>query len=997
MATSLDGAGANLDFGIGPVDGVINAQTLLLSSQASIGFEDSANPFDERVTVAASGTLDLDFDFDASLYGNALVDPSQAGELPSFAAIDGNLFDNTAPQFTLDVEPLVMSLTAQHVIDGLRSLADWVDEAAAGEALDVTIPLINQTVAELLSANTKPRRFGSTNIVAISAGIDDGTHWRVTATLDTTTATPASLGIKPGDTVRFLAASGDTLPAQVETLTGGEVTFIYANSSSNQPNVTAPELTFEVSATIGSQLREALSRFSADGAQAPELGDLLAQLADTLGIDFGAIDYDPMTKQMTLTPSFQPAPLLVSTRLDLGEEVSGLGFSASGDFNFSVTPNFRLPLGINLDTDAAIPSTDRLYVREDAEAEVQVQLEAQLDNPQARASIGLLTAVLRESNAIAGNTGIVFDTELSIDIRDPGTGAVAGGATIGELLGLADAAAAFNPSFSGSLDVPGVLIEPEFAGATIPGAIELFTTTDGTTREPAEFTDISQLVTLFDQISIDNTLGDFDSLTADDMVTMFTRLGTAIGNIAGTLDVPDGIPFVDAAISGVVDFAETTREFARQLYFNPRLIAADEIQITDGQLSSDATWMLRIEGGDPIFVILPAASTEDNQSIDDLFTDLQAAIANSDADGLLVAERLQPLAAGQIVSIVDVSGDSLGDSVSPLPTGFARYTVTFDTGIDLFNAGTQVGQMLEYRDLNGQWQRAAIDEMTRQTLSLRFEAASQAAPQVGAERSIALADRALSNHVVLRTSNPSVGISLDASTVMITAADDAPSQLSEDISFAIEIDGTTVPVTLTAAATADAMQPADMVQALNRVLAETDFDDSVKLNAKVRAVLVGDAIRLAAAEGSIQTLALTGAQGLGFAAAQSQDENTAATELGFAAGQLVSARFCAGTIQDLVHTLNGLIEQEFAGSPFQASLGYTETPTRAVTFNFAIAKEFSQSIDLNLGNSLDIGFTDLSIAGGADASFTALAGIELGVGIELDPIGAGMTLTPTRC
>ncbi len=67
---------------------------------------------------------------------------------------------------------------------------------------------------------------------------------------------------------------------------------------------------------------------------------------------------------------------------------------------------------------------------------------------------------------------------------------------------------------------------------------------------------------------------------------------------------------------------------------------------------------------------------------------------------------------------------------------------------------------------------------------------------------------------------------------------------------------------------------------------------------------------------------------------------------------LASARFRAHTIQDLVHVLNGMIQQQFAGQPFSASLNYIpaagNTP-RSVTFNIALSTNYTQTIDLDFG------------------------------------------------
>ncbi len=107
--------------------------------------------------------------------------------------------------------------------------------------------------------------------------------------------------------------------------------------------------------------------------------------------------------------------------------------------------------------------------------------------------------------------------------------------------------------------------------------------------------------------------------------------------------------------------------------------------------------------------------------------------------------------------------------------------------------------------------------------------------------------------------------------------------------------------------------------------------------------------------------------------------------IGFRDGMLASPSFRANTIQDLVHLLNGMIQRQFAGQAFTASLNYSDpttnppSPVRTVSFNIALGANYSKSVDLDFGTGIDVGFANLSIAGGASATFTANAGVELRV------------------
>ncbi len=170
-----------------------------------------------------------------------------------------------------------------------------------------------------------------------------------------------------------------------------------------------------------------------------------------------------------------------------------------------------------------------------------------------------------------------------------------------------------------------------------------------TSRAPAQFANLTELKGLLSKFFVANTIGTTESLTPEAVATMFVQLGNSVQQIAGKLEVPEGIPFVKDAISGIVDFSKITQNFARQLYFNPKLVGANDISVTNGRLSGDATFAIRIEGGEPAFVTIPAASTTTNVSIEDLYADINAALVAQGFGSKLIAERQLPFSGPQSV------------------------------------------------------------------------------------------------------------------------------------------------------------------------------------------------------------------------------------------------------------------------------------------------------------------------------------------------------------
>ncbi|MCC6511795.1 MAG: hypothetical protein IT423_22025, partial [Pirellulaceae bacterium] len=472
---SVDGAGSSLGFGLanGTVTGTVTATSLLIAAGASIALVNSAAPLSDRLSITPTGNLDLNFAFNASLFGSAL---GTAPNLPTIRIEDTNLFDTVPPTFTPNMGSLELSLSSDIVVGALVKLAEWLDSASGSSLLATKIPLVNKTIGEVLSSAAQPRQFESYQILELTAPTIDNDLRQFSARLNTAGRSAASIGIRPGDVVTFLATNGERYDAQVATLEDELVTIEYPASRTDLPDLINPSLTFQIGGTLADTLRAALAKYSDPSVLAPSLGDLLNELAGPLGINFADIDYDSTSKLLTFTPTFTPKPIQFKSKLDFGDEIPGLSFSASGDFLISAAPSIRLPLEINLSRDPLLTATNRVAVIDDALPEINLAITAQLDNPQARASLGFLTVRLSEDGT-ANNDGVKFTTNLSLNIKDPGIGAAANGrATISELITPANLANTFIPGVNGAFDLDGLVIRPELAGTVIPGSISIFTT-----------------------------------------------------------------------------------------------------------------------------------------------------------------------------------------------------------------------------------------------------------------------------------------------------------------------------------------------------------------------------------------------------------------------------------------------------------------------------------------------------------------------------------------
>ena len=661
------------------------------------------------------------------------------------------------------------------------------------------------------------------------------------------------------------------------------------------PNTTSPSLVFDVggnhdllvnaeldaaenTTVFGNLLRAALERYHASQA-APSLGQVLSDLAGPLGINMAAITLSGTT--LSLTSNFTPAPLSIPVRMDLSNgatELDGLKFDASGDFILNAAPTFVLPLEVDLN-----PSTapgERVRVKNDAAHEVSIALSATLNDPSMVGSLGFMRAVLQESNP---NAGIIFSTTLGASIED------AGGATIGELQ--AGNQAFFKPAVSGSYDIPGLSLTPDLGNTT--GEITL-----GTSGE-VMFSDFPTLTALYSPsgivVSEVTPFENFSDLAPADVLSMVIQLGDAMDSMASKLDVPGGIPFVEEAISSVAGFLDQTEALASLLFDKAELQGENEISATTGVLAQDASFVLRIEANEPVFVTVHAADTATNTTIDDLYVDINAALATA----------------------------GLGDQVEAVRL----------TGTD----GT-------------------------------------------------------SNKLSLRLKNQSAGSSFTVSTLQITGSSAAPSsgRIGQDVRLNVTVQTKnsdtpkSVAVKLPAAATTSNATLANLVRDLNAAMA-VDIGDGTLLSQLIVAQAVEGHIRLAALNTSLESLSVSGGTSLGFAATQAEDDNPANSALGLGTSRAASAKLRVGSVQDLVAVLNEVM-------PTTTMLAYDSVNNR-VKFGLNLNKTYSQSIDLDFSKAINLGFADLNLAGGAEATFEATAALNLNVGLDLERAGSGQALS----
>ncbi|MEP0919876.1 DUF4347 domain-containing protein [Leptolyngbya sp. DQ-M1] len=193
--------------------------------------------------------------------------------------------------------------------------------------------------------------------------------------------------------------------------------------------------------------------------------------------------------------------------------------------------------------------------------------------------------------------------------------------------------------------------------------------------------------------------------------------------------------------------------------------------------------------------------------------------------------------------------------------------------------------------------------------------------------------------------------------------------LSANASFNLKFNNET-PITVTVARDTTNKNLDDLVADLNATIA------AANLNQRIVAQRSGSRLSLKALK-SGETVSIT-----------STSDNTATTELGFNTSGTSIAVQKFSTIQELVDQLVVLTGLNKAGIDAKY-----DAATNALTFRIKQSGDFDKSASFDFSRDIDLNIATLNLAGGATGTFAVNAGFDLGLGINLSPLGDGFVLT----
>ena len=354
----------------------------------------------------------------------------------------------------------------------------------------------------------------------------------------------------------------------------------------------------------------------------------------------------------------------------------------------------------------------------------------------------------------------------------------------------------------------------------------------------------------------------------------------------------NGIPFIEDALSSVVDFTSTFNELGN-LLFEPVELTLPSAPAAF-TLAEEARLLVSVSGDTPLEVVVPTTAHAD---LGELLDTVNMALADAGLDGQVQAEEL------------DGSG-----------------IITFSTIQDDLDTTLRIGTIRITTDM--------------------------ATPLFG---------------------QPLANVSFDLTT------NDGSGDTVTNIS-------------LPTAVTQDNIDASELADDLNDAFGNADLSEVVAF------ATANDELVIAATGPEIVSMSIadvSNLDALGFSAV-SEDANLGALELGFddGGGNLVGGRAAAGfkfnSINSLIDALNDAL-MEVVGVPLTANY---DNATESLLLGLDFGVEYSKDISLGFSEGLDLGaLGTLEVAGGADATFTAMAGLDVVVGFDLTALGSSFTLT----
>ena len=267
--------------------------------------------------------------FTVTLKSSVAIGLVAAGDLLQFLAADGTLAEGRVTAVDAASRRFVVRYDAERL----------------------SAPATNEPEVRL-AVGTEIIRLAGNDVEAV-ASVERLQRYRYR--LETAGDSVRSLGVKPGDTVRFTATGGDLFTAVIDGLSGEDVVIRYAADRADRPDLVQPVIELLRPARLSAQWTAGLGALADDAYAATHVAtvqDLLVELGGLQGLPLAdavsVLQLDAATGVLTLTHALTPQPLAFTAPLDLTPQIPGLEIGAAGQITSRLAPQLRIPLTVGL-------------------------------------------------------------------------------------------------------------------------------------------------------------------------------------------------------------------------------------------------------------------------------------------------------------------------------------------------------------------------------------------------------------------------------------------------------------------------------------------------------------------------------------------------------------------------------------------------------------------------------------------------------------------------
>ncbi len=529
-------------------------------------------------------------------------------------------------------------------------MAGAIEQSTDLELLNKKLPLIDQTLGQLLNSPPEPLVLAAAEVVGLIS--------RPVTSSDRTAAVSIagnllSRGIEVGNMVEYQNATGTTIKRSITRIVGDTFEFEFAPTQFQAP---ASTTSFKIVREGGLAAR-IRSLVSSVDFSIPTLQQMILKLEHATGLNLhdhvklvGTPGSNDFALQFPL--SLDPDPLRFVRQVSFKDKLPKLDFEADAQLELIVDPRFDVTLGISLaktkPDGSPLSIVERVYVvatKDDApppaggaqptgQPIAQLDLTARLNDPQLRGRFGFLNVALMEDRPANGpvddpntpqdedgNQGVAFSLHTTLDFQDPDSGVADQRIRLVELATNISGVAKFG--VLGALDIDGLKIVASVGNGFELGNVRL--SLDGTTNGLIDgFDDFARI--LSDPLTGIRIAGDLtvlDSFTNITSEQVFAALDLLIEKlrdlgVGSALDKP--IPLINRSVAELVDLGESfsktigkpaspnavSNALAMEAYINSKLATANQPDVVDVTLTTTGI-EFTFKFNDHVTKILPLA------------------------------------------------------------------------------------------------------------------------------------------------------------------------------------------------------------------------------------------------------------------------------------------------------------------------------------------------------------------------------------------------------